>query len=152
MLPDRGDDHGMVLFGGEARDRDRADDARVHDSNGKTAAMIGIVQRIKSANRAEARTLCRKLEAHQQRGLVAPHREVALTSRPVIVIGGTARQGRVEQGPIGGSDVDDHRRGGAPPGRNQRRADLPCSLFGEAGEDQDLSCSSRSSREGASPF
>ena len=136
MLADRRDDHGMVFLGGEARDGDRANDANVRDSNGKTASMGGIVQRVETKIGAEDRAFGREPAARPQRGLVASQRQVALAPSPVVVVRGAARKGRMEQGPIGGADIDDHRGSRAPRGGDQRRADLPCGIFGEAGEDQ----------------
>jgi hypothetical protein len=148
MLPDRRDDH--CVSSSEARPETViAPMTPTSATRMGTAAMFGIVQRVETEIGAQDRAFGGEPEARPKRGLMASQRQVALASSPVVVVRGAARQGRMEQGPIGCADIDDHRGDRAPRGGNQRRADLPCGLLGEAGKTTVLSCSSKSSSEGA---
>ena len=76
-------------------------------------------------------------------------REVALAPSPVVVVRSAARQGRMEQGPIGGADIDDHRRWAR---RAAATSAVPIShavSSEKRGKTSIVSCRSRSSKEGA---
>jgi len=125
----------VILDLGQPRLGDGPHHPRARDPQRKTAAAAGVVGTGKAVL-FQGVALGPQAAADQQRGRLQHQTGRTLAPRPERVERGRARQGGVEQRPVGGADVDHHRQRPGLCQPHQRLPEIKRGGLVEAGENQ----------------